>query len=424
MNNTVDRITLLFLKLKERGFFHLIISNYSVQFIVFGSSLLVAKIMSPTDVGIIKTIETFANMAIVLGGGGVIFAILKVIPEQKDSAIRRLSLLFSLKYATFFSLVIFLLFNLMAYAGLVSKDSKLIYWFHQYSFIIVPSVLTMLLIRYYQAIDRFKRISTVVFYLKLISAAFVLSFTYFFFIRGYVLSMVISTVLATLVLLYDLRKELIDKTKSERHSEIRQRIMVLSKTAFTAQVIDQLKLQSGFLIANYVILDREIFGFYAFALILTQGINIIASSVQQFIIPKMSEASANITLFFRKFRMFEKRFNVIAVAIFVLAQLFLPLAVTVIFGDKYDGAILILRIMLLGWLIEALYALKGVIFLSLGKMHYIGFASLTIFLISIPVIYYLDVKFAAMGAACAYVFQNLVSLGVLNYFQYRVSKHS
>jgi O-antigen/teichoic acid export membrane protein len=380
--------------------------------------------MSPTDVGIIKTIETFANMAIVLGGGGVIFAILKVIPEQKDSAIRRLSLLFSLKYATFFSLVIFLLFNLMAYAGLVSKDSKLIYWFHQYSFIIVPSVLTMLLIRYYQAIDRFKRISTVVFYLKLISAAFVLSFTYFFFIRGYVLSMVISTVLATLVLLYDLRKELIDKTKSERHSEIRQRIMVLSKTAFTAQVIDQLKLQSGFLIANYVILDREIFGFYAFALILTQGINIIASSVQQFIIPKMSEASANITLFFRKFRMFEKRFNVIAVAIFVLAQLFLPLAVTVIFGDKYDGAILILRIMLLGWLIEALYALKGVIFLSLGKMHYIGFASLTIFLISIPVIYYLDVKFAAMGAACAYVFQNLVSLGVLNYFQYRVSKHS
>lgn len=420
----MDRITLLFLKLKERGFFHLIISNYSVQFIVFGSSLLVAKIMSPTDVGIIKTIETFANMAIVLGGGGVIFAILKVIPEQKDSAIRRLSLLFSLKYATFFSLVIFLLFNLMAYAGLVSKDSKLIYWFHQYSFIIVPSVLTMLLIRYYQAIDRFKRISTVVFYLKLISAAFVLSFTYFFFIRGYVLSMVISTVLATLVLLYDLRKELIDKTKSERHSEIRQRIMVLSKTAFTAQVIDQLKLQSGFLIANYVILDREIFGFYAFALILTQGINIIASSVQQFIIPKMSEASANITLFFRKFRMFEKRFNVIAVAIFVLAQLFLPLAVTVIFGDKYDGAILILRIMLLGWLIEALYALKGVIFLSLGKMHYIGFASLTIFLISIPVIYYLDVKFAAMGAACAYVFQNLVSLGVLNYFQYRVSKHS
>ena len=91
---------LLFLKLKNKGFFHLIVSNYSVQFIVFGSSLLVAKIMSPTNVGIVKTIETFANMAIVLGGGGVIFAILKVIPENKDSAIRKVALIFSLKYGT------------------------------------------------------------------------------------------------------------------------------------------------------------------------------------------------------------------------------------------------------------------------------------------------------------------------------------
>lgn len=420
----MERLTLLLLKLKERGFFHLIISNYSVQFIVFGSSLLVAKIMSPTDVGIIKTIETFANMAIVLGGGGVIFAILKVIPEHKDSAIRRLSLIFSLKYATIFSLAVFIFFNILAYSGFISENDTLVYWFQQYSFLIVPSVLTMLLIRYYQAIDRFKRISTVVFYLKLISAGFVLSFTYFFFIRGYVLSMVISTVLATLILLYDLRKELVDKTISERHLEIRQKIIRLSKTAFTAQVIDQLKLQSGFLIANYVILDREIFGFYAFALILTQGINIVASSVQQFIIPKMSETSGNLTLFFQKYRMFEKRFNLIAVVIFIGAQLFLPLAVSLVFGDKYDSAILILRIMLVGWFIEALYALKGVIFLSLGKMKYISYSSLTILLISLPVIYYLDVKYAAIGAACAYVFQNLISLGVLNYFAHKVSKHS
>ena len=380
--------------------------------------------MSPTDVGIIKTIETFANMAIVLGGGGVIFAILKVIPEHKDSAIRRLSLIFSLKYATVFSLAVFIFFNLLAYSGFVSEDETLVYWFQQYSFLIVPSVLTMLLIRYYQAIDKFKRISTVVFYLKLLSAVFVLSSTYFFFIRGYVLSMVITTILATLILLYDLRKELVDKTISERHLEIRQKIIGLSKTAFTAQVIDQLKLQSGFLIANFVILDREIFGYYAFALILTQGINIVASSVQQFIIPKMSETSGNLTLFFQKYRMFEKRFNIIALVIFIGAQLFLPLAVGLVFGDKYDAAILILRIMLVGWFIEALYALKGVVFISLGKMKYVSYASLIIFLVSVPVTYYLDVKYSATGAAFAYVFQSLVALGVLNYYVNKVSRHS
>lgn len=418
----MERLTLLFLKLKDKGFFHLIISNYSVQFIVFGSSLLVAKIMSPTDVGIIKTIETFANMAIVLGGGGVIFAILKVIPEHKESAIRRVSLIFSLKYATFFSLGVFIFFNLLAYSGLISKDETLVYWFQQYSFIIVPSVLTMLLIRYYQAIDRFKRISTVILYLKLLSAVFVLSFTYFLFIRGYVLSMVISTVLATLILLYDLRKELVDKGITDRSLEIKNRIISLSKPAFVAQLIDQLKLHSGFLIANYVILDRDMFGNYAFALILIQGIGIVSSTVQQFLIPKLSETSKDLVSFFNKYKKYEKQFVFIAAIIFVGAQLFLPLLVGLVFGDKYDNAMPVFRIMLVGWFIASFYTLKGVIFLSLGKMKYISYSSIIIFLVSCPVIYFLDLKYGAVGAGIAYVFQNLISLGALSYFAQKVSK--
>lgn len=380
--------------------------------------------MTPTDVGIIKTIETFANMAIVLGGGGVIFAILKVIPEHKESAIRRLALVFSLKYATIFSLIVYVVFNLLAFSGIVSEDTVLVGWFQQYSFIIIPSVLMMLLIRYYQAIDMFKRISTVILYLKLISAGFVLWFTYFYFIKGYVLSMVITTVLATLILLIDLRKELIGKGVTDRHIEIKKKIIGLSKTAFIAQLIDQLKLHSRFLIANYVILDRVMFGHYAFALILIQGINIVTSSVQQFIIPKMSEVSGNLPLFFLKHKKIEKRFNLIAIVIFIGAQALLPILVGVVFGDKYEDAILLLRIMLLGWFIEALYSLKGVIFLSLGKMKYISYASFTIILLSCPIIYYLDLTYGAMGAAFAYVFQSCIGFLVLTYYSKKVSKQS
>ena len=420
----MDKLVLLFLRLKEKGFFHLIVSNYSVQLIVFGSSLLVAKIMSPTDVGIIKTIETFANMAIVLGGGGVIFAILKVIPEHKDREVRRISLVFALKYATIFSLIVFVIFNLLAYSGFVSEDAVLVHWFQQYSFIIVPSVITMLLIRYYQAIDMFKRISKVILYVKLLSAVIVLSLTYFYFIEGYVLSMIVSTILATLILVFDLRKEFKGKAVSERYSEIKTKILVLSKSAFIAQIIDQFKLHSGFLIANYVILDRETFGYYAFALILIQGMGIVSSTVQQFIIPKLSETSNNPILFYQKFKIIEKQFNYIALLIFIGAQLFLPLLVGLIFGDKYDDAMIILRIMMVGWYIESFYVVKGVVFLTMGKMKYISYASLIIFIISVPVIYYLDVKYAAIGAGCAYVFQNVISLIVLSYYAKIVRKQA
>ena len=149
----MDKFLLLLLDLKKKGFFHLIISNYSVQFIVFGSHLLVAKIMTPSDVGIILV----------------------------------------------FSFAVFIIFNVIAYFGLISQNKDLIFWFHLYSLIIIPSVVVMLLIRYYQAIDLFKRISGLILALKLVSAFFVLGLTYYFFIKGYVLSMVITTFIIMLI---------------------------------------------------------------------------------------------------------------------------------------------------------------------------------------------------------------------------------
>lgn len=417
----MDKWLTIFLKLKKKGFFHLIVSNYSVQLIVFGSHLLIAKIMTPSDVGIIKIIETFSNMAIVLGGGGALFAILKIVPERRNRDIRNVSIKFSIKYVSIFSLGVFVFFNLFAYLGLMSQNQELVDWFYTYSWIIIPTALTQLLTRYYQAIDRFKRISKMILILKLATAVFVLFFTYFFFIQGYVLSMLITTTMALTVLMYDLRKELFSYT-SENYHAIKRNILNLSKSAFYAQLIDQLKLHSGFFIANYVLLDRVMFGHYAFALILIQGLNILSTSVQQFIIPKMSKTSANLKLFFLKLNFFETRFILFSIFVVVVSQILLPLLVEFIFGEKYNEAIVLLRIMLIGWFIQSLYALKGVVFLSLGKMKYVSYSSLIIFILSTPFMYLLTMHYGAKGAAMAYVLQHLIGFLILTYFTRRVAR--
>ncbi len=407
--------------LRKKGFFHLAVSNYSVQFIVFSSHLLIAKIMSPDDVGIIKSIETLTGIAVVLGGGGAIFAILKLIPENKDLKIRSFLLAYSIRYTLFYSVAVFLLFCLLTYLGLLSDDKKYDSWFYLYAWVIIPSVLTQLLIRYYQAIDFFKRISTVILYLKLISAVIVLGFTYYFFINGYIISTIITSVISLLILLIDLRKELSSKS-DETFVSLKKYFNSLSNTAFVSQIVDQLKLNSGFLIAYVLLTDKVEFGLYAFALILVQGMNVLVSSVQQFLIPKMSETSQDLKTFFEKYAVFEKKFNWISVGLFVLAQIFIPFLVLLIYGDKYDDAIILLRIMLVGWLIQGFYSLKGIIFLSLGKMRYVLYASSLILLISFPVMYYLTWKYTGAGAAWSYVVQNVVSLGCLIFFEKRLVK--
>ena len=409
----MNKLINLFFNLKSKGFFHLIISNYSVQFIVFGSHLLIAKIMTPSDVGIIKTIETFINMAIILGGGGVIFALLKVIPENKDEKLRSYSLRFAIKHVLVFSSTVFIIFNTVAYFGLIFKNKEFIFWFHLYSLIIFPSVVVMLLIRYYQAIDLFKKISTLILILKLLSSLFVLGFTYYFFIKGYVLSMVITTIIIVIILLFNIRSSFYF---SNNYLEIKGKIKYLAQTAFTAQIIDQFKLNSGFFIANYIIIDREIFGYYTFALIIVQGLNIISTSVQQFIIPKMSELSRDIPSFFQKYKKFVYRFITISMIIFLLAELFLPFLIETVFGTKYSKAIPLLRIMLVGWGIQSFYALKGVSFLSLGKMKYVSYYSFFIFMISVPLMLWLNIIYGVKGAAFAFVLQNVISFFVISFF--------
>lgn len=408
-------------ELWKKGFFHLAVSNYSVQFIVFASHLLIAKIMSPDDVGIIKSIETLTGIAVVLGGGGAIFAILKLIPENSDSKIRGFLLNHSIRYTLFYSVGMFLLFYLLIFLGLLSDQRKYDQWFYLYALTIIPMVLTQLLIRYYQAIDFFKRISTVILYLKLASAVIVLGFTYYFFINGYIISTIVTTGLSVLILLFDLRKDL-KRQSSDAFSSLKKQFNTLSNTAFTSQIVDQLKLNSGFLIAYLLLTDEWEFGLYAFALILVQGMNVLVSSVQQFLIPKMSETSQNLQVFFEKYSVFERKFNWISLGLFILAQIFIPLLVSLIYGDKFDNAIILLRIMLIGWLIQGFYSLKGIIFLSLGKMRYIFYASSLILILSSPFMWFLTWKYGGMGAAWSYVVQNVVSLGCLIFFEKQLVK--
>lgn len=404
-----------------RGFFHLAVSNYSVQFIVFASHLLIAKIMSPDDVGVIKSIETLTGIAVVLGGGGAIFAILKLIPENADKKIRRFLLSHSIRYTLVYSVGISLLFCLLVYLGWLSDNPKHDRWFYLYACVIIPTVLTQLLIRYYQAIDFFKRISTVILYLKMASAVIVLGFTYYFFINGYIISTILTSGLSVLILLIDLRRDL-TSTSKDAFTSLKKQFNSLSNTAFTSQIVDQLKLNSGFLIAYILITDQFEFGLYAFALILVQGMNVLVSSVQQFLIPKMSETSQNLKFFFTRYAVFEKKFNWISIGLFAMAQLFIPVLVAVFYGDKFDEAIVLLRIMLIGWLIQGFFSLKGIIFLSLGKMRYILYASSLILLISAPAMYYLTWEYGAAGAAWSYVLQNVVSLGCLTFFEKKLVK--
>lgn len=403
-------------QLWKKGFFHLAVSNYSVQLIVFSSHLLIAKIMLPDDLGVIKSIETFVSIGVVLGAGGAMLALLKLVPENKDALVRKLILLQSSKSTIFFSVATVLLIFIFIFLGSYTPYLVKAHWYYVYALIIIPATLTQLFTRYYQSTDNFKRISTITFIVKMISAIIVLTSTYYFFIGGYVISMVVTFLVTLFYLLFDLRKELKIPSTAKISTELKDRFKVLTNTAFKSQVIDQLKLNAGFIVAFVFIKDKVEFGNFAFALILVQGLNVLVSSIQQFIIPKLSEISSNLNLFFLKLKQIEGRVSMVAFIVFVAAQLVLPFLIVWVYGEEYLESILLFRIMLVGWLLMTTCSVSGISFVCLGEMKYTSFSATFALMLSLPFIFILTIKYGALGAAISFSIQSFINHLSIRYY--------
>ena len=408
----MDKLKLQIKSIYKKGFIHLVVANYSIQIIVFAAHLLIAGIMSPYYVGVIKTIETYINIGTVLGSGGMIFAILKVVPMIRDEEKRRNIFLFGLRYISLFSVVLFLIFELLGWKNLISRDVYINFWFRRYVFLLIFAVALQYIIRYYQALQAFKKISVLIMISKLFSFILVLTATYYFHIAGYVYAMIGTTAVTVLFLLYDLHVSILQKTVFLAQ-KLKKELLKLSYQAFFAQIVDQIRLWGTYLLANFMIVDRALFGQYSFAVILVQGLNILSTSIQQFVIPNLSSRQTDIVSFKRFLKQAEVKYVMFTTIVFILAEVFFPFLVQLIFGDKYVGAMTLLRILLAGWYLSTFFALKGTVFLSLGKMNYISLISGILIVIILPTAYFLGKKWGVYGIAGAYVIQQMLNGGLL-----------
>ncbi|UII81569.1 oligosaccharide flippase family protein [Flagellimonas sp. CMM7] len=409
----------------RKGFFHLFFSNFLAQFMVFGSHMLVASLLLPEELGKIKVLQTFVDVASIIGGGGLIVAILKIVPQSTKKAKQYFVLQYVLKNAFLFSFIVFFVLNTLAFFGLLSSDNQINQLFHLFSIVILISPISLLMIRYYQALELFKKASIIQVITKMFSVTVIILLTYYFAIRGYVVAVIIGFLVTALFLLFDLRDHIFSKNNIiEYANKLKSEIKNLSKFNFFAQVSDQFRIYVTFFVANYLITDREIFGQYSFALILVQALGVLSSSAQQFVIPKFSKESNNGKLFFSQLRYYEKQYFIAGLFIFLCFQLIAPYLISYFFDGKYDSSIPLLRVMLIGWLVYSAFTLKGPAFIGLGRLDVSFKVSSIALVIAIPLSILLCYHWGIWGIVISYVAQTAVSCLLSNYFMNLLKKTS
>lgn len=397
----------------KKGFFHLFFSNFLIQFMVFGSQMLVAGLLLPEDLGRIKVLQTIVDVASIIAGGGLVVAVLKMVPETSNRIKQKFVLQYSLKHAFLFSVGVFLVLNLLSSLGLLSSDSEINSFFPTFSIVLLASPISLIMVRYFQALDQFKRVSFIQFFTKTLSICFIIVFTYFYLLKGYVYGVVLGFIITLMYLLYALKVDIFKSFTIDVNikNKLIKQIKNLSKFNFFGQVSDQLRVYAGFFIANYFILDRELFGQYSFALILIQGLGVVSSSVQQFVLPKFSKLSVNRHLFFKELRSYEKKYFLIALLLFTGAQIVIPSVVDFLFSGKYNVAMPYFRVLLFGWLIYSAFTLKGAAFIGLGRLDMSFKISFYVLLLIIPLLIVLCYYYGIWGVVFGYILQNTI-----NYF--------
>lgn len=408
----------IILEIKDKGFFHLLSSNFLVQLVTYGSQILLAGFLIPEDLSRVKTLQVVTNIAIIFAGAGIPITFLSNFSRSSNVDYRTSYFIDSCKIVFFTSLITFIVYQVLAFQNLLSEDLLTNEYLKAYLITIFLLSFNNLLTSYYQGQIEFKKLSSIQLISKTISLPIILYCTYLYQIEGYIYSLILSLLgsnlwlfFATKIKFYSLIIEPLNKINAKG-------LLRDSSYSFLSQLVGQGGIYMSFLILNYFSIDRFEFGLYAFALTLIQGMQIFVTSFQQFVIPTFSISSGTSLSKARSMlKRYEYIFFLTSACLIIIIYLFVPFAISFLFPE-YEASILYLNLMLLAWGIRALGSLKGAALIGKGLFKTNFYTSTINLVISIPLSYFLINEYAVIGAVYAGIFQAIVSIISINFAYY------
>lgn len=413
---TLNPILQLFANITKKGFFHLLSANVIIGFLGFGSQLLVAKFLTPIELGQIKAIQSFIAVGTILAGFGFNTAVLKLCSEKRASEERAFIFRQNFYYTIVPVLLVLAGLFCLAKLGLLSPDKTINKWLPFYMLVIPAVTYATLIMVYLQALKKIQLMARMQVFIRMFGFIILIPATYFYGLVGFILSTIFIGYTALMPLLNLVKDSLAVKVKVKA---VFPQSFFFAKWSVAGNAIATIGQFADIFMLNYLIKDRVSFGYYGLATIFIIGLNYITSSVQSIATPYFSEKSDDKKEFLRVLKKYEKLMILLALGVSIVAFLIIPPFIEIIYGNSYASAGVYFRILVLKYFFWSCYALLGVAILGLGKMRY-NFFSVSI---SVPISLFLSYFFitsygitgAAVAQALAYFITLIIVLFIINH---------
>lgn len=200
MNVRISWILKILRDITNKGFFHLLSANFIIGFLGFGSQLLVAKFLTPIELGQVKAMQSFIGVATILAGFGFNTAVLKLCSEKRPIEEREFIFKQNFYYTAVPILFVIAILFLLAKLELFSPDQVVNKWLQIYILVIPSITYTSLIMVYLQALKKIQLMAKIQVFIRLFGFIILVSVTYFYGLIGFILSTIFIGYVALLPL--------------------------------------------------------------------------------------------------------------------------------------------------------------------------------------------------------------------------------
>jgi O-antigen/teichoic acid export membrane protein len=390
--------------LKNKGFFHLLSANFLTQFLGFGTILLVAKFLSPTELGEIKIIQSYAAVFIVLAGFGFNSGILKFCSENRTDQERSYIFKHGIIHSLLTVLITLCLVVFLAFSGLITSTRNLSFWLVVYCLIIPFAVLTDNFMVFLQSQKQIKKMAGTQLWIKLQSFICIVAFTWIWRFKGFIYSTIIAYILGLIPLLKQVGLSFL----KGKDNQIPKGFFKLSFYSVLANGVAIIGRYLDIFMLDHFIPNRSEIGYYSLATIFILAATQVTGTVQSISTPYFSEKASDEKWFRNKLIKTQFQMTIlsifVAVGIIVMASVIVPL----IYGEVYKASLNYIFVLLLKYILFSSYAIIGVAILGLGMVHYSLIIVCFTTIINGFLSYYLLNNFGVVGVAWAQVITTFI----------------
>ncbi len=413
MSRSILNKTRYFLRKIERfGSFHLLGTNFFINFLGFGSQLLIAKFISPIDLGRIKTMQSFVAVAVIAAGFGLNTAILKLCSEKRPLDEKKRILKDNLNITAAVSILTVTLIGLLSFLHWLSPDLAINEFMLAFMWIIPPTALTMGLICYLQALKKIKLMAKSQVLIRLFGVAFLVIATYYWKILGFIVATIIIRWVALVPLLWLARIKWDFQTKL---TPLTRLSLGYGKWSMASNGMNALRKYLDLFILNYFLLNRSLLGDYGLAAILILALDQVTLTVQNIATPYFSEKSQDPLAFKQALSKYQRLLIATAFILTGGAVLIGPKFISFIYQDKYPLTGVFFQILTLRYFFGSCQALLGIALITLGRIK----DNFIISCIALPVTIGFSIWFIRLwgpfGAAWAQVAGAFISMIIFHF---------